>query len=111
MLISVDHGNKQMKTKNHIFTSGLYESDTVPSFGQDILKYNGKYYSIIQKRIPYMKDKTTDERFFVLTLFAIAYELEHMPEKKEIYDIFEINKAQFEFDNWLQDYLLSILVG
>lgn len=87
MLISVDHGNKQMKTKNHIFTSGLYESDTVPSFGQDILKYNGKYYSIIQKRIPYMKDKTADERFFILTLFAIAYELQHLPEKKEIYDI------------------------
>lgn len=87
MLISVDHGNKQMKTKHHIFTSGLYESDTVPSFGQDILQYNGKYYSITKKRIPYMKDKTADERFFILTLFAIAYELENLPEKKEIYDI------------------------
>lgn len=87
MLISIDHGNKQIKTMHHVFTSGLYESDTVPPLGQDILKYNGKYYSIAQKRIPYMKDKTVDDRFFILTLFAIAYELRDLPEKKEIYDI------------------------
>ena len=87
MLVSVDHGNKQIKTTNHIFTSGLYESDSVPSFGQDILKYNGKYYSITNKRIPYMKDKTTDERFFILTLFSIAYEIQDLPEKRELYDI------------------------
>ncbi len=70
-----------------VFISGLYESDTVPPLGQAILKYHGKYYSVAQKRIPYMKDKTVDDRFFILTLFAIAYELRELPEKKEIYDI------------------------
>lgn len=38
--------------------------------------YNGRYYTISEQRIPYMRDKTTDERFFILTLFGIAMEME-----------------------------------
>jgi plasmid segregation protein ParM len=76
MLIAIDHGNKQIKTESRIFTSGIRESDTKPPFGNDILKYNGKYYTLSDKRIPYMRDKTSDDRFYILTLFAIAFELE-----------------------------------
>lgn len=76
MLIAIDHGNKQIKTESRIFTSGLRESDVRPPFGDDILKYQGKYYSLSDKRIPYMRDKTCDDRFFILTLFAIAFEIE-----------------------------------
>jgi len=77
MIIAVDHGNKQIKLPGgRVFTSGLRESDTRPPFGEDILKYKGKYYTISDKRIPFMRDKTTDDRFFVLTLFAIAFEIE-----------------------------------
>jgi plasmid segregation protein ParM len=78
MIIAVDHGNKQMKVagSGRVFTSGLRESDTKPPFGDDILKYKGKYYSISEKRIPFMRDKTADDRFFILTLFAIAFEIE-----------------------------------
>lgn len=75
MLISIDHGNKQIKTVHcPPFTSGLVESDTQP-FGSKILKFKGKYYQLTDQRIPYRKDKTDDERFFILTLFAIANEL------------------------------------
>ena len=45
-------------------------------FGGETLTYRGKYYTLTDQRIPYRRDKTEDERFFVLTLFAIAYELE-----------------------------------
>ncbi len=76
MIISIDHGNKQIKTLNRIFTSGLYESVSRPAFGEDVLCYEGKYYVISEERIPYMRDKTKDNRFFILTLFAIAYEIE-----------------------------------
>jgi plasmid segregation protein ParM len=77
MTISIDHGNKQIKLSNgRVFTSGIKESDTKPPFGDDILKYRGKYYTITDKRIPFMKDKTGDDRFFILSLFAIAYEIE-----------------------------------
>lgn len=76
MLIAIDHGNKQIKTINcEPFTSGLLESDTQP-FGKDVLMYKGKYYQVTDQRIPYRKDKTEDERFFILTLFAIAREIE-----------------------------------
>lgn len=76
MLIAIDHGNKQIKTINcEPFTSGLLESDTQP-FGKDVLSYRGKYYQITDQRIPYRKDKTEDERFFILSLFAIAGEIE-----------------------------------
>ena len=77
MLISIDHGNKQIKlSSGRVFTSGIRESDTRPPFGEDILKYKGKYYTISDKRIPFMKDKSTDDRFFILSLFAVAYEIE-----------------------------------
>ena len=76
MLISIDHGNKQVKTIHHApFTSGLVCSEVRP-FGGETLTYQGRYYTLTDQRIPYRRDKTEDERFFVLTLFAIAYELE-----------------------------------
>jgi plasmid segregation protein ParM len=75
MLIAIDHGNKQIKTRHQIFTSGLLESDTRPPFGDNILHYRGKYYALTEHRIPYMRDKTVDERFFILSLFAIAAEI------------------------------------
>ena len=78
MLIAIDHGNKQMKTAHKTFSSGLCESDTRPPFGENVLFYEGKYYTLSEQRIPYMRDKTADERFFILTLFAIAFELRAM---------------------------------
>lgn len=75
MLIAIDHGNKQMKTiHSRPFVSGLMESTTRP-FGSDILEYQGKFYSLSNQRIPYKRDKTEDDRFFILTLFGIAEEL------------------------------------
>lgn len=76
MLIGIDHGNKQIKTAHYApFTSGLKESEVL-LFGKDILQYEGKYYQITDQRIPYHRNKTSDRRFFILTLFAIAQELE-----------------------------------
>ena len=78
MLIAIDHGNEQIKLPGgKVFTSGLRESDTRPPFGEDVLKYKGKYYTISEKRIPYMRDKTVDDRFYIFTLFAIAFEIEN----------------------------------
>ena len=76
MLIAIDHGNKQVKTVHgNAIVSGVQKSKTRP-YGRDILKYGGSYYTLSAQRIPYQKDKTTDERFFILSLFAIAEEIE-----------------------------------
>ncbi|MBO5189935.1 MAG: hypothetical protein J6C22_02775 [Bacteroides sp.] len=75
LVIPVDHGNQNIKGENVVFTSGLVESDCKPMLG-DYLYYKNRYYSLTDQRIPYMRDKTKDERFFILTLFAIAMEAE-----------------------------------
>lgn len=62
--IPLDHGNRNMKTAEEVFTSGLVESDLKPVLGE-YLQYNGKYYSLTGERIPYMRDKTLDDRFFI----------------------------------------------
>lgn len=73
LIVPIDHGNRNMKTRDQIFTSGYVESDCKPALGE-YLFFNDHYYILSQQRIPYMKDKTADERFFILTLFAIAME-------------------------------------
>lgn len=77
MIISVDHGNKSIKTPHTIFTSGMVLSDGLQGFKTDYIGWNGKYYSLTERRISYLRDKTEDDRFFILTLFAIAKELEY----------------------------------
>lgn len=77
MIISIDHGNKQVKTVHaEPFTSGCITSEHNPKFGGDTICFDGMYYTLSERRINYMRDKTTDDRFFVLTLFAIANEIE-----------------------------------
>ncbi len=76
MIIAVDHGNKQIKTVHHVFTSGLVENNTPPALGGKAIQFGGRFYSLSEQRIPYMRDKTADDRFFILTLFAVFKELE-----------------------------------
>lgn len=76
MLIAIDHGNYAIKTPNHSFVSGLSEHTVKPPMADEILEYDGRYWTTSGKRLSYMRDKTQDERYFILTLFAIAKELE-----------------------------------
>ena len=100
--IPLDHGNRNMKTAEEVFTSGFVESDLKPVLGE-YLEYNGKFYSLTGERIPYMRDKTLDDSFFILTLFGIGKELERrtQPQKDTIYQVAEFlnslgrEKAQY----------------
>ena len=76
MLIAVDHGNYAIKTPHFSFVSGLQEHTVKPPMSDEILEYDGRYWTPSGKRLSYMRDKTQDERYFILTLFAIAKELE-----------------------------------
>lgn len=64
-----------MKTKHHTFTSGLQEYSLEPKFGGETLFYGDTYYTLTNKRTNYLRDKTIDSRFLVLSLFGISYEL------------------------------------
>lgn len=85
--IGVDHGNRQIKTKNCTFVSGLTESDVMPPATNDVLQYNNKFYTLSHRRIPYARDKTKNQDFFVLTLFAVAEELIARKYPDGAYDI------------------------
>ena len=76
MVVSVDNGNKQTKTgRGAVFTSGLSVSTTMPGFGSDILHWKDKYYMLSSKRGAYLRNKTTNDDCFVLTLYGIAKDL------------------------------------
>lgn len=76
MLISIDHGNYAIKTPNFSFVAGLSEHTVKPPLSEEILEYEGKYWTLSSQRLSYMRDKTQDDRYFILSLFAIAKELE-----------------------------------
>lgn len=75
MLVAIDHGNYSIKTPHFSFVSGLTEHTVRPPMADEVLEYDGKYWALTGQRLPYMRDKTRDERYFVLSLFAIAKEL------------------------------------
>ena len=87
-VIAIDHGNRNIKTQNHVFPASYIESGHLPSMGNDTLTYNGKEYTLVDKRMPHKNDKTTDECYFILTLFAVgkelAYNIDYCPKEERI---------------------------
>jgi plasmid segregation protein ParM len=75
MLFSIDHGNYAVKTPNDYFVAGLAEHSVKPPLAEHIIEYEGRFWALIGTRISYMRNKTKDDRYFILSLFAIAREL------------------------------------
>lgn len=75
--IGVDHGYAAMKSAHFSFPTGLVEYDHEPYTSKDVLEYGGRYYVVGSGRQPLQKDKTLTEDYYLLTLAAIARELEH----------------------------------
>jgi len=76
MVIAIDHGNSQIKTPNCVFPSAVRVSKTQLPMATDTVKFAESYFTLTNQRIRYRRDKTTDDVFFALTLFAVAKELE-----------------------------------
>ena len=74
-IIGVDHGYGNIKTANCCFPTGVESSDTEPTFKQDLLIYEGRYYQIGIGHKEYAAEKIMDQDYYVLTLAAIAREL------------------------------------
>ena len=92
MIISVDTGNKLIKTENMEFDAGVEVLDQMPGEREEVISYKGNYYRITSRRPAYLEDKTEDERYFILVLFAIAKELEHRdgPETRVTNGLIEV---------------------
>ena len=77
MLIAIDHGNSAIKTVHHNFVAGLSRHSVRPPMADEVLEYDGSYWTLSGQRQAYQRDKTRDESYFILTLFAIAKEMVH----------------------------------
>ena len=75
LILDIDHGYGNIKTANKTFSTGVYVSDTEPTFKENLLTWNEKYYTIGEGHKEFVADKIQDMDYYVLTLAAVAYEL------------------------------------
>lgn len=75
ILLGIDHGNYSIKTSNYIIPSDIINHGERDPGLDDLLHYNNQYYSISRLHGTLERNKTRDERYFILTLFSIAKEL------------------------------------
>lgn len=74
-IIGIDNGYGNIKTANCCFPAGLTVHDAEPVFKDDLLVYDGRYYLIGTGHKEFKADKTGDDDYYILTLAAIAREL------------------------------------
>lgn len=78
LMMPIDTGNKAIKTEHFEFHSGISVLEDIPGEGEEAVKYKGRYYRLSPERNVYLPDKSVDERYYILTLFAIAKELREL---------------------------------
>ena len=76
IVIGVDHGYTNMKTVHCVFASGLTCYAHEPYTKENVLEMVGKFYVVGSGRQALQKDKTVSEDYYLLTLAAIAQEIE-----------------------------------
>lgn len=80
--IGLDIGNSDVKTSLTSTPSGYGEYNKIPYGASEALIYEGVNYVPDIERFPYVRDKTVDEKCFVLSLFGIAKEIVTLVSKK-----------------------------
>ena len=74
-IIGIDHGYGNIKTANCCFPTGVTAYDKEPTFKENLLTWNGRYYLIGEEHKEFTAEKMKDDDYYVLTLAAIAREL------------------------------------
>ncbi len=77
MIIGIDHGYGVIKTAHFSFTTGISEYEKEPYTSKNVVKYQDKYYICGSGRQSLIRDKTADDSYYILTLVAIAKELDY----------------------------------
>lgn len=75
-IIGVDHGFSTMKTVSKVFASGIGEITSEPAISENLLEYQKRYFRVGGERLTVKPTKVVDENYYLLTLAAIAKELE-----------------------------------
>ncbi len=75
IIIGIDHGYGNIKTAHCCFKTGVAVYDKEPTFKNNLLIYNNKFYIVGEEHKEFISDKMTDGDYYILTLAAIAREL------------------------------------
>ena len=72
-----------MKTRHFTFQAGITAYRYEPYTLQNTLEYQGKYYVCGTGRQPILRNKMENDNYYLLTLAAIAKEIQQRGEKRE----------------------------
>lgn len=75
IIIGIDHGYGNIKTTHCCFKTGVNRYDKEPTFKSNLLVYSSNYYLIGEEHKEFAADKILDPDYYILTLAAIAREL------------------------------------
>lgn len=77
MILGIDHGYYAIKTRNCSFPAGITPfGDREPYTRQNVLTFGGYFFVCASGRQPIQRDKTVNDNYYLLTLAAIAKEIE-----------------------------------
>ena len=77
MILGIDHGYYAIKTRNCSFPAGITPfNDREPYTRQNVLALGGCFFVCGSGRQPIQRDKTANDNYYLLTLAAIAQELQ-----------------------------------
>lgn len=83
LLCGIDHGFSTIKTEHFVFENGVKELGDEATLTTNTMLLDGKYYKVGEGRLPLKDTKVEDKDYFLLTLAAIAKEM----------DYFKLNEA------------------
>ena len=81
MIIGIDHGYYAIKTRHFSFPAGIAAYTHEPYTLQNTLEYGGRFFVCGTGRQPLLRSKTANDNYYLLTLAAIAKEIQRRGEK------------------------------
>ncbi len=76
IILGVDNGYGNVKTAHKVFPTGIVKCDSEPVLSKEYIEYDGAYYIIGEGHKGFVADKQEDDDTYIMTLAAIAKELE-----------------------------------
>ena len=77
LLCGIDHGFFTMKTAHFVFENGVKELGGEASLLTNTMFFNERYFKVGEGRLPLKDTKVEDGDYFLLTLAAIAREMDY----------------------------------
>lgn len=77
LLCGIDHGFSTMKTAHVVFENGVKELGGEASLLTNTMFFNERYFKVGEGRLPLKDTKVEDGDYFLLTLAAIAREMDY----------------------------------